>query len=526
MNSKILRIVWWTLFVIVALVVVAIRIRLLGIPLERDEGEYAYAGQLMLEGIPPYQLAYNMKFPGTYAAYALIMSIFGQTTFGVHLGLLIVNLTTIVLIFFIGRRLFDEIAGLAAAASYAILSVSPSVLGFAGHATHFVVLPVAGGALLLLSALDRQANVRIFLSGILFGVAVLMKQPGAAFVVFGLIFLLLHSRGTGTGVRTLTNRTAIFLGASTAPLVVTGLALWYIGVFEKFWFWCVQYALTYGTRVSLSLGAQIFAHGIADVIGTAWVVWTMAAIGLGTAVWKVKTSLSHVFLMAFFIFGLVATCAGLYFREHYFIFLLPAVCLSAGAIVSRASQIRLLRFLAPAVVAGAVALPMLAEREFFFSLSLDAAARHAYGWNPFPEAVRVADFLREHTQPEDTIAVLGSEPEICFYAHRRSASGYIYTYALMEPHRFAAQMQEEMIREIEKARPKYLVYVVFAGSWTAAPESKRTIFEWFGDYEARELKPVGLVNIISLRQTDYYLPYQGESFTPSDCQLMIYERKL
>ena len=51
--------------VIVFDLVIAIRIRLLGIPLERDEGEYAYAGQLMLQGIPPYKLAYNMKFPGT-----------------------------------------------------------------------------------------------------------------------------------------------------------------------------------------------------------------------------------------------------------------------------------------------------------------------------------------------------------------------------------------------------------------------------------------------------------------------------
>jgi hypothetical protein len=42
-----------------------IRFRLRDMPLERDEGEYAYAGQLLLEGIPPYQLAYNMKLPGT-----------------------------------------------------------------------------------------------------------------------------------------------------------------------------------------------------------------------------------------------------------------------------------------------------------------------------------------------------------------------------------------------------------------------------------------------------------------------------
>src|SRR6059058_5341923 len=128
--------------------VVFIRFRLLAIPLERDEGEYAYAGQLMLQGIPPYKLAYNMKFPGTYAAYAVIMSIFGQTITGIHLGLLLVNAATIALIFFLGRRLLNTTAGVVAAASYAVLSVSPSVQGFAAHATHFVMLPVLGGTLL------------------------------------------------------------------------------------------------------------------------------------------------------------------------------------------------------------------------------------------------------------------------------------------------------------------------------------------------------------------------------------------
>ena len=78
-NGNALVFGWCTLAIIVFGVILAIRIGLLGIPLERDEGEYAYAGQLMLQGIPPYKLAYSMKFPGTYAAYALIMSIFGQT---------------------------------------------------------------------------------------------------------------------------------------------------------------------------------------------------------------------------------------------------------------------------------------------------------------------------------------------------------------------------------------------------------------------------------------------------------------
>jgi hypothetical protein len=39
-----------------------------------------------------------MKLPGTYAAYALIMGVFGQTPRGIHLGLLLANLATVALL--------------------------------------------------------------------------------------------------------------------------------------------------------------------------------------------------------------------------------------------------------------------------------------------------------------------------------------------------------------------------------------------------------------------------------------------
>ncbi|MBA2431198.1 MAG: hypothetical protein H0V56_03690, partial [Chthoniobacterales bacterium] len=138
-RGQALQIGWLALLALTLVVVLAIRVRLLEVPLERDEGEYAYAGQLLLQGVPPYQLAYNMKFPGTYAAYALLMAVFGQTTRGIHLGLLLVNAATIALLFLLARRLVRLPAACAAAATYAVLSVSPSVQGFAGHATHFVV---------------------------------------------------------------------------------------------------------------------------------------------------------------------------------------------------------------------------------------------------------------------------------------------------------------------------------------------------------------------------------------------------
>src|SRR5712691_1623430 len=79
------RIAAWVVFVITLSVVVFARIRLLGLPLERDEGEYAYTGQLILHGVPPYRLAYSMKFPGTAGVYALLMLVFGQSTTGIHI---------------------------------------------------------------------------------------------------------------------------------------------------------------------------------------------------------------------------------------------------------------------------------------------------------------------------------------------------------------------------------------------------------------------------------------------------------
>src|ERR1017187_10562677 len=95
----------WLAVAAILLVAGGIRLHLLEVPLERDEGEYAYAGQLILQGIPPYELAYNMKLPGTYYAYAAGMAAFGQTVAGIHLTLLAVNSLTCVFIFLLGRKL-------------------------------------------------------------------------------------------------------------------------------------------------------------------------------------------------------------------------------------------------------------------------------------------------------------------------------------------------------------------------------------------------------------------------------------
>jgi hypothetical protein len=527
-NGRLVRFGWWLLAMAVCVLVVAIRIRLLRIPLERDEGEYAYAGQLMLQGIPPYKLAYNMKFPGTYAAYALIMSMFGQTIFGIHIGFLLVNAATVALVFLLGRRLIDETAGLVAAAAYALLSLSPSVLGFAAHAAHFVMLPVLGATLLLLNGRYHASLARPFASGLLFGLAVVMKQPGIFFIMFAAIYFVAKELRSDHSRAHRVVRTLIFGAGVILPCAIVGLLLIGAGVFKQFWFWTVNYAAQYGSLVPLAQAPRILLHNTSEVIGANWPLWILAGVGAVAGVWNSRTRAGTFFLLGFLLFSALALCPGFYFRHHYFIFVLPALALLAGTAISALGGIFVSRtimasFAPIVVIAAALAFPIVRYKNFFFEMSPVQASRIIYPESPFSESVRIAEYIREHTTPDDKIAVLGSEPEIYFYSQRHSATGYIYTYPLMEPQKYARRMQEEMIREIEQADPKYVVSVAMNDSWLHRPGSDQLIFTWANDYIGHNYVPAGFVNITSA-ETEYYFGDVPPTVATLKDYILIYRR--
>jgi hypothetical protein len=126
-----------------------------------------------------------------------------------------------------------------------------------------------------------------------------------------------------------------------------------------------------------------------------------------------------------------------------------------------------------------------------------AVSRAAYGANPFPESLEIGRYLETHTAPEDRIAVLGSEPQLYFYAKRRAATGYVYTYEMMREHPHVREFQTEMAREIEAANPKYVVMVNLAASWQPArlAEPDRFIFDWAERYLRDHYERVGVVEI-------------------------------
>jgi len=495
-----------------------IRFRLRDVPLERDEGEYAYAGQLMLQGVPPYSLAYNMKLPGTYAAYAAILAVFGQTPAAVHVGLLIVNAASTLLVFLLGLRLAGPLAAAVAAVSFALLSTSPSVVGLAGHATHFVILPALGGILLLLRGVDDRSRWLLFGSGLLAGIAFLMKQPGIAFVLFSAYCLVILRRPLA--------ESAVLLAGAVLPFALTCVWLWRAGVLARFWFWTFSYAREYGSIIGPGRGFLLLLGSALEVMRPSVWIWCIAAVGLTAIFWKGQPRGRVAFLAGFLVFSFMGVSAGFYFRPHYFVLMLPAVSLLAGVAVDAATRrmAGLLRIAPTAIFLAAVLLSLVSQREFLFHLDPLAFSRAMYAPNPFPEALPIAAYLRQNGSPDAKLAILGSEPEIYFYSGLRSATGYIYTYELMEPQKYALEMQKEMIAEIEKAAPEFLVYVNVSLSWLRNARSQTQIFSWAKSYLDGHYERAGIVDIGPT--SEYLWGQQAKSYQPrSSDTVEIYKRK-
>ena len=488
----------YAILLLIILFSACVRFRLRDFPLERDEEEYAYAGQLILQGIPPYQLAYNMKLPGTYAAYALLMGAFGQTPSGIHIGVSLINAATIILIYLLAGRLFGTAAGLVAAASYSVLSINQTILGIAGHTEHFVLLPAIAGILLLLKAVELKRTGLLFWSGILLGTSFLMKQPGVVFILFGGVYLLVLERKDAIDWRGLWTRIGAYGAGAALPFVLTCLILLKASVFQKFWFWTFSYAAQYASNVNFDAALQLFRFGFVRAVGAGLLIWVIAAVGLALLFVHRAAREQAMFVGGFLLFSFMAICPGLHFREHYFILMLPAVSLLVGVAVTAQMprRITVLRFVPVLCFIFACGFLVVRQRDFLFRMDPLTACRTVYGENPFPEAAGIADYIKAHSSPADRVAVLGSEPEIYFYSQRHSATGHIYMYGLMEPQKYALQMQKEMIQEIESAQPKFVVYVDVSASWLPWPTSQRLIFDWAKSYLHERYEITGVADIL------------------------------
>ena len=496
------------------LVAAAPRLLQLDLPLERDEGEYAYVGALLLGGAAPYEGAYTMKLPGTHGAYALFQAAApgpgSSRVRPIRIGVLAVHGLCVLLVFALGRRWLDPPGAAVASLTYALLTVGGTLLGLAGHATHFVVLGGLSGLALLLAEprgpegapLGRAGAARVVAAGACLGLAVLCKQSGASFMLYAVAL---------TAARRRWGRLALLCAGFAAPLA--GLALWLAlaGTWSTFAFLGIEYASSYAGGPLLARAAERIPGALREVVLPTLPFWCLALAGLGREPSvpegaRPSTRGQRLELALLGACSLLGVLPGAYLRPHYFIALAPALAILAARGLSRVEP----RGAALALWVAGAALLGWNERALVTS-GPGELSRRLYPGNPFVESEACAAWLVEHAAAGDRLAVLGSEPQLPYLSGLTAATGYLYVYPLMEAQPHAARMQRQFIAEVEAVAPRFVVDVRSRWSWLERPDSIREVLDWRPEFLAAHYAPVARFGL-------------GEE-GPGSSALVLYERE-
>lgn len=515
----------WLWLIAILVIVTIIRFQTLSIPLDRDEGEYAYIAQVMRQGGSPYLDVYSMKWPGIYFFYTAIFQCLGETVRAIHIGLALINIATIIFIFLIAKKIKDSSLALIASAFFATLTLNFDMDGFRANAEHFVVLPALAGILALLYALESKKPKLFFLSGILIGISVFTKQHAVFFAAFSIIYLFIHSpRPFGQSVKSLT---LIIIGM-LLPILLSIIFLWYKGALQSFYFQTLVYAQEYTKQIPLKNAGVAFLTATSHLWTKLWPILLFIPIGFISLLIKTNKKLRAILLLLFFL-SFLAVCPGFYFRGHYFLLLAPAASIVAA--LGFWQLIKLTENVSPRWISKTIMTALtificffVFQREYGnpFSFKMLRVSNTAYKNDPYRQ---IAHYIQTQTSADDKIMVLGSEPQVYFYANRRAASGYIYMYPLMERHPFASEMQKSMINEIIANQPKVLVFSHISLSWNVFEGSDRLIFRWM-DLYSRNFELVGMVDIKSLNEIRSAWGQAAASFSPQSSQwVSIYKRK-
>ena len=467
------------------LIVVAVRAPLLAIPLERDEGEYAYIAWRMGYNELPYRDWFDQKPPAVFYVYRLALMLpFGPIR-AIHFVALLFSATSACALFFLGLRFMSRFWAWLAGALFALLTIDPLIQGTAANTELFMLCPLILSQIAFVTAANRQKKTVLFmlLAGALTGLAVMFKQVA---IVNWLLMIGLYPvfvRGENRWRATI----SFAAWSGTGLLAVLGFVVLYFFAHDglrDFVENVVTHNLQYIGAVPASQRLEYFWGTLTTLARTQTIVWLFAAAGL-IGLLKSRQLAWFALLTGWLITSLIGASASGYFFPHYFQQLLPPLALAAAAGADRLHSARFLRFLphgiGRALLAALLAiLPVVTLWPFLFRYSPAEAVRRIYPGNFFAEMPNFAKRIEEVTPENKPIFIFGSEPELLFYAHRRSATRYIFLFPLYGPYGDVRQKQLDAAAEVESANPSTAIY--FPNLLFFTPGTTQYFTDWSRSY--------------------------------------------
>lgn len=441
--------------------IVSLLLRLPGfaLPLERDEGAYAYVAWNWLHGGLPYRDAFDHKPPLVYLLYMPPLLFGAPTALAIRVWATLLFLVDVALVFAIGRRVWGRGVGLLAALLFGVAGSAFDLQGLVLNTDQALVLP-ALIALWCAIRLQETRQLRFAIAaGAAIGATVLVKPVGLVL----LPGLLLAYERTVRGIWRVYSGAAI--GAAIVGLPIAGYFALRSG-----WSDLVFGVLTYNRLYASESQDRWLLGPLVDMFAS-FVPLLLVAIG-GVALLPGRADMSispSARRSGWLIVGwcaalLIAAIGSLRAYIHYYYPILPFLALLAAPCLIwlwRSNQEsapiqRVANQLAALLLAALLLIPFARQNLRLLGTTAEQQSERLYGdvgKHYFAQAPLVAEYIRERTQPSDYIYIFAAEPEVYLLAERRAANRYIYDYPLG----LVPGASTELLQDLAARPPKLVI---------------------------------------------------------------------
>jgi hypothetical protein len=371
------------------------------------------------------------------------------------------------------------------AALFALLSADPLVEGTAANTEIFMLCPLIFSQIAFFTAAAKnQRNVWLMvLVGALNGIAFLFKQVA----IVNWFFLAALYPICASREKRWRDTVSFFAWSAMGLLIVIGLVVlyfWRRGGLDEFVDNVFTHNLEYIGGVGISARLEYCWGTVTTLARTQSIVWAFAAAGLVTLLTSDRAKWSF-FVAGWLITSVIGVSASGYFFPHYFQQMLPPLALAAATGAEWFNAIKLWKIIPvwgrrAALGLILAVLPAKTLWPFLFIYTPMEAVRNIYPGNFFAEMPALAQRIENVTPSEAPVFIFGAEPELLFYAHRPSATRYIFLFPLYGPYGNVHNKQIAAATEIEHAQPSTAVYLPNALFFVSGTDQYFT--EWSVSY--------------------------------------------
>ena len=406
-----------------------------------DESLYFIMAEQWRAGHLPYTTVWDNKPIGIYAVFAAFQALVGDTPVAMRVAGVLAIAGTAVLVYRLTRHLLRDLSPLTAELSGAIAGVLTIVTtipdgGVASNTEIFMEAFTCLGMLLALTPVGRLGTARVFAIGLSLGIAFMLKYV-AVFDMLAVFLAVIALPGrTRPGLSRLWDVVrlgVVFSLGALAPFVAAVLlyaAHGALGVFLQ------ASLLSNLRRVAIPVSGHSFLgnfHGQMVLYPTLYaaLLWVVLRALMGRGQGRIEM----LVLLFWVVTSSVGVAAGGLYFSHYFLQILPVLCIAAGLLVGQvASWWRPAPKAVLLVLVAAGLIPPVHEAAIDIGRMVPITLRAPVGFGPLRDTpAEVARDIRPELAkaPGQTIYVFDGEPVLYSLLHARLPTKYVFPSFLL-----------------------------------------------------------------------------------------------